>query len=607
MKELVKIGCWSAFWGDTSTGAHQLVKQGNVDYLVGDYLSEVTMGILAKLKNKKSDGMGEGGYISEFVTSVWKPLIKTIMKKKIKVITNAGGMNPLACKKAIEDISEKSGFKVKVAAIYGDDITNTIKNMNINAFSLIEEEKIPKVNKFMSANAYFGAIPIVQALIEGADVIVTGRCVDSALVLAPLMYEFGWKSTDYDLLASGSLAGHIIECGCQCTGGNFTDWEKSFKEGWDNIGFPIVECKPDGTFVVTKPEKTGGIVTTGTVGEQMVYEIHDPANYILPDVILDFTQVTLKQIEKNRVFVSRARGRAPTNSYKVSLTYQDGFMISGSLMIGGIDAEKKAKAVAYSILSKVRKLLSVFGLDDFDDYNIEVIGSETTYGPHSRTLHSREIILRITVSHKNPKALGIFAKEMAPSATGMAPGISGSGGGRPKISPKVQYSSVLCSKESVPISISVGSNFNLTSLYPYLGETTIESFAISKPSSNYIKTKEKTIKVPLITLALGRSGDKGDNANIGIIARETEYFEFLKNVLTSEVVYEYMKHVIDGKIIRYELPGINAFNFVCSRSLGGGGLESLRVDRQGKCLAQMLLDIPIDVPFKWIGKLNSKL
>jgi hypothetical protein len=431
--------------------------------------------------------------------------------------------------------------------------------------------------------------------------------VDSALVLAPLIHEFKWKSNDYDLLAAGSLAGHIIECGCQCTGGNFTDWEQSFNGGWENIGFPIVECKPDGTFIVTKPEKTGGIVTTGTVGEQMVYEIHDPANYILPDVILDFTQVKLKQISENRVHVSGARGRPPTNSYKVSLTYQDGFIISGSLMIGGIDAQKKAKAVAHATLSKVRKILPIFGLDDYDDVNVEIIGSETTYGPHSRALHSREVILRITLCHKDPKALGIFAKEMAPSATAMAPGITGSGGGRPKLTPKVKYSSCLCDKEAVPITINVGNNFSSTSLYSFSGNTKFETFAISEPKTSIKKSEHPLMTVPLISLALGRSGDKGDNANIGIIARKPEYFEYLKEHLTSDVVHEYLKHVIDGKIIRYELPGIHAFNFVCSRSLGGGGLASLRVDRQGKCLAQMLLDIPIEIPFKWVNKLNSKL
>ena len=338
----------------------------------------------------------------------------------------------------------------------------------------------------------------------------------------------------------------------------------------------------------------------------MVYEIHDPANYILPDVILDFTNVKLKQIEKNRVFVSGAKGRPPTNTYKVSLTYQDGFIISGSLMIGGINAEKKAKAVAYSILTKVKNILTLFGLNDFDDTNVEVIGSETTYGPHSRALHSREVILRITVCHKNPKALGIFAKEMAPSATSMAPGISGSGGGRPKITPKIQYSSVLCSKESIPITTSVGSNFNSTSIYEYLDETKFKSFSPISNSSKF-KIEGPTLKVPLISLALGRSGDKGDNANIGIISRKPEYFDFLKEVLTSEIVYEYMKHVINGKIIRYELPGIYGLNFVCSKSLGGGGLASLRVDRQGKCLAQMLLDIQIEIPFKLVDKLNSKL
>jgi len=625
MNRKIRIGCWSAFWGDSPFGAHQLVKQGeNLQYIVGDYLSEVTMGILARSKDKSSSevkgGMGEGGFIQEFITSICEPLLPLLYQKKITVITNAGGMNPLACKAAVEKCCAKNPnfLNIKVAAVYGDDITKNLKDFKLQNFTLEDEEKIPQTLKVMSANVYVGALPIVSALQQGAQIIVTGRVVDSALTLAPLMFEFGWTTKDYDLLAAGSLAGHIIECGTQATGGNFTDWRESFRNGWDNVGYPVVECSSDGSFIVSKPSSTGGCVTIGSVGEQMVYEIHDPGNYILPDVILDFRNVKLEQVGKDLVKVSGARGRPPTASYKVSMTFLDGYTVSGSLLVGGIDALQKGKAVAFGILTKVRRILTMMGLKDFDDVNVEFLGSECIYGPHSRLQHSREVIVRISVKHSNPKAIGLFAKELAPAATSMAPGITGSGGGRPKATPTIVYASSLVAKDQIPISVNVAHDFESTSLYLPLDVTTKirpsllqdpdrqESTLTADPSkSTTIGGVSMTMvnTVPLVSLCLGRSGDKGDVANIGIICRNPEHFEYVKQHLTARKVKDYMQHIVKGRVVRYELPGISAFNFVLTKSLGGGGLSSLQVDRQGKCLAQMLLDIPIQVPFEWLPKL----
>lgn len=593
MSKGVKIGCWSAFWGDSAFGAHQLVKE-DLHYLVGDYLSEVTMGLLAKSKLEKLDG----GAINEFATSVWQPLQSTIMKKKIKVITNAGGLNPLSLKKLVEKEAEKAGIKVKVAAIVGDDVLSITGELKP-----FDQEEIPK-EKFLSSNAYIGAFPIAKALELGADVVITGRCVDSALVLGPLIYEYKMSPKDYDLLASGSLAGHIVECGCQCTGGNFTDWKDSFEKGWENIGYPICEFYSNGSFIITKPKGTGGIVTIGTVSEQIVYEIGDPSNYILPDVVLDFTQVKLTQKENDVVFVSGAKGYPPTTSYKVSLTWSKGFMISGSLLIGGIDALNKAKAVGSSIVNRVRKLFKMFQLPDFTDVNIEYLGAEEIYGPHSRTTRSREVLLRITVSHTVPKALGIFARELAPSATNMSPGITGSGMGRPKLSPKLYYLSALVDKKLISISIHIGESTE--KFTEFLDHSKVER-TISNLSSQSKINSSLTIQVPLISLCYGRSGDKGDIGNIGIIARKPEYYEFIKTHLTSQRVHEYLDYYVKGKVERYELPGIHSFNFVCTKSLGGGGLQSSRIDRQGKCLAQILLDYPVHVPIEWVQGLASKL
>eukprot|EP01118_Nematostelium_gracile_P013304 TRINITY_DN5002_c0_g1_i2.p1 TRINITY_DN5002_c0_g1~~TRINITY_DN5002_c0_g1_i2.p1 ORF type:complete len:626 (-),score=175.22 TRINITY_DN5002_c0_g1_i2:28-1905(-) len=614
----IRIGCSSAFWGDTPSAAHQLVTMGgHLDYLVSDYLAEVTMCILARAKSKgASGGAGEGGYVREYVDTVWKPLMKQIMDRNIKLVTNAGGMNPLALKLAIEQAAKEANLPIPiVAAIHGDDLTDKIHDLKeegkLEPFTLVnEKEELWKDGvPIMSVNAYIGALPIVEALQNGAQIIVTGRCVDSALVLGPLIHEFKWNFNDFDLLSAGSLAGHIIECGCQATGGNFTDWRESLAGGWTNVGFPIVECNVDGSFVVTKPENTGGIVTVGTVSEQMLYEIGDPKAYILPDVVCDWSQVEINQLAKNRVSVRGARGNSPTNTYKLSVTTLGGFKMGGSLMIGGVDAAEKARAVGESVLERTRQLLKKRGLDDFIDTNIELLGAEHTYGPNSKVKNTREVVLRVVATHKSDRALGLFAKEMAPSATSMAPGITGSSDGRPHPTPLIGYFSCLLDKKHVPITVSVGPDYHSSKIIlAPIGSSSSKDK--SEKKSKEIPTPKlsgKTIKAPLITLALGRSGDKGDAANIGLIARRPEYYDWIKKEITEEVVKSYMGHLIKGTVKRFEVPGINGLNFILTKSLGGGGVSSLYMDRQGKTYAQMLLTIEIPIPIEWSSSPLAKL
>ena len=311
----IRIGCASGFWGDTSTAAKQLVEKGNLDYLVFDFLSEVTMSILAraKLKNPKM------GYAIDFIDQL-KPVLKNIKKKKIKVISNAGGINPHACKHTLQKEAEKLDLKLNIAVIEGDDILSELPSLKNQEVKEMEKDSFLP-DSCLSINAYLGSSGIVKALDEGADIVITGRVVDSALVLGPLMHEYHWGASDYDLLSAGSLAGHIIECGAQCTGGNFTDWKKI--KGFDNMGFPFVDVFKNGDFIVSKPPGTGGVVTFGTVAEQFLYEIGNPKEYILPDVICDFTNVTIKDLGSDKVMVQGAKGWPPTNNYKVSATYMN--------------------------------------------------------------------------------------------------------------------------------------------------------------------------------------------------------------------------------------------------------------------------------------------
>ncbi|KAF0544908.1 DUF1446-domain-containing protein [Gigaspora margarita] len=622
----VRIGCYSAFWGDSVSAAEQLVKteKDALDYLVGDYLSEVTIGLLARSRNqdrKSLKGASKGGYISEFLTYVLRPLLPDIIKYNIKVVTNAGGLDPLACKLAIENLVKELDIeegKVIVAAVTGDDILDKAndKNSEILNFTHVKEDTEDSESfsfnkkKVISFNAYFGAIPIVKALKSGANIVVTGRCVDSALVLGPLIHEFMWDPhNDWDLLASGSLAGHIIECGCQATGGNFTDWRQSAYSpggGWYNIGYPIIECFKNGEFFVTKPKDTGGLVTPATVGEQMVYEILDPGAYILPDVILDLRNVKLKQIEENKVLVTGAKGRAPTEYLKVSGIYLDGYKMTGQIIIGGIDAWNKAIAVANTILMKTRVLFRRKALGDYRDVNVEVLGAEHTYGGNAKTRNTREVVLNITVYHDNLDALKFFGMELAPSATSMAPGITGSGAGRPHPSPCLVHFARLISKNSVSPFVIVGNKSAEKIIFdgPTHNDNIIPPPLPEIPNEiDYKIDSEIMTKVPLIRLAWGRSGDKGDVCNIGILAREPKYYPFLKNSLTEEAVKDYMIHLCRGIVKRYELSGCNGLNFVLTRCLGGGGLSSLNVDKQGKTYAQMLLSFEVDVPSSLFAKL----
>lgn len=588
----VRIGCASAFWGDTNTAAAQLVEKGNLDYLVFDYLAEITMSILAAKRLKDPND----GYATDFVEHVMAPLMPRLKEKGVKVIANAGGVNPLACKKALEAAAEKAGVKFRVAVVLGDDLLPRKKEF---AAATDFDSGKPMPATLVSMNAYLGAFPIARALEAGAEIVITGRCVDSAVVVGPLIKEFGWSSDEYDKLAAGSVAGHILECGAQATGGNFTDWEL-VKDGYADMGFPIAECEADGTFTVTKPEGTGGLVSVHTVLEQMLYEIGDPRAYLLPDVSVDFTQVRLEQVGENRVKLSGARGQAPTGTYKVSATYPSGMRCAALFMIGGIDAAKKGRASASAIVEKVRRQLLEQKLGDFTGVDIHCIGAEESYGPHARegARNTREVVVKIAVHHPNPKAVKLFAREIAQAATGMSPGFTGYfGGGRPEPNMIPRLFSTLVPKEQVPIEVVVGEErfpVEVPTVGGYQAPATA-GITVGAPAV----LEGTMISVPLHHLALARSGDKGDHANIGVIARKKLYLAYLREALTAEAVRQHFAHVFEGgkgRVERWELPGSMSFNFVLYNALGGGGAGSLRTDPQGKAFAQMLLDIPVTIP-----------
>lgn len=585
IEKTVRIGGASGFWGDSSVGAGQLVRSGRIDYLVFDYLAETTMAVLAAARLRKP----EMGYATDFVDLAMRDVLADCVARGIKVISNAGGIHPEACASALRVLAAELGVNVRVAVVLGDDVSAQMPALHAQGVSdMGSGEVVPA--RVVSANAYLGAQAVRAALAAGADVVVTGRCVDSAVTLGPLMHEFGWADDDWDRLAGGSLAGHIIECGCQATGGLHTDWQDI--PDWPTIGYPIVECRADGSFAVTKPEGTGGRMLRAAVAEQMLYEIGDPAAYLLPDVTCDFRNVVITQRDEAHIEVRGAMGRPPPARYKVSATVQDGWRCAGSMVIIGIDAAAKARRTGEAILARTRGIFAARGIADYSATYIEVIGAETLYGPHARAGASREVMLRVVVDHASKPALEIFSREVAPAGTSWSPGTTGPGAGRPSVSPLVKPLAFLLDKSAVRVSVVIdGETLPIESPRVYAATDNVEVAPPDAPQRD-VAWQE----VPLIALAWARSGDKGNISNIGVVARRAEWLPWIWASVTPAAVKAWFAHLVSGDVERFHLPGIAGMNLLLHEALAGGGPRSPRMDPLGKGMGQMLLEMPVKVP-----------
>lgn len=593
MTKTLRIGCAAGFYGDSQLSARQLVDKGDIDYLVFDYLAEITMAILAKAR-EKNDNLG---YAIDFVTVAMRDVLADCAAKGIKVVANAGGVNVPACIVALEQLCEEQGLELKIGGVYGD---NLLGRTDLPLDTMTENQTgEPLPAKLASSNAYLGAQPIADALAAGADVVVTGRVVDSAVMLGPLIYEFGWQPSDYDLLAQGSLCGHVIECGAQCTGGNYTDWHTV--PDFADISYPIAEVSADGSFIIGIPRDSGGLATVGSVGEQILYEIGDPGNYLLPDVACDFSNVQLEQVGKDRVRVSGARGRAPGNRYKVCATWRDGFQIKGCIMIGGLRARDKAETALEAWIQRVRNYYQANGIEDFRAVDLEYLGAEHTFGPHATDAarQTREVTAKFGLHHNDPAALQFAANEMVYLGTSGVPGFYGLGGGRVRPGGLMRVHSAMIDKALVTVVVQVGAKTIVNQ--PYLTTAVSEPVARVHMTLDAADHSQGMCTVTLEKLAYARSGDKGNNANIGVLARDTAYLPYLHEQLTADSVAGYFAHLVQGKVERFELPGMGAFNFFLTEALGGGGAASVRTDAQGKSLAQQLLSIEIEIPASLIA------
>lgn len=599
-ERIVRVGGAAGFLGDSATSTPQLLR-GGVDYLIYDYLAEATMSVLARASRKRPNA----GYARDFTERIWAQNLAALAERGVKVVTNAGGMNPRACRDRMEEIAIEQGGKLRIAVVEGDDLRAELHELAAEGTrEMATGEPLPDPGSVLSANVYLGAFPIAEALDKGADVVITGRVVDSALTLGPLIHEFGWGPDEHDRLAAGSLAGHVIECGAQATGGLFTDWEDV--PDWAHIGYPIAECTEDGGFVVTKPDGTGGLCTPATVAEQVVYEIEDPQRYVLPDVVCDFSRVETVAAGPDRVEVRGARGRARTSTYKVCLTHEDGYRSIVVSPVVGRDAVHKAERQAAAVIERTQEMLAEQGYAPYRAYRIEPLGAEITYGPHARSRHTRETACRISVEHDDEAALEPFLREVVSPATSMSVGTTGWYGSPPTVAPVMRVFSFLLDKERVRPLITIGDE----SWTAAVATGGFEPSNIDRPVVEEAPTSEEpTVTLPLIELAHGRSGDKGDGFNIGIIARRPEHLPVLRKVLTEEAVATHLTHEFNdptsAKVERYELPGLNAMNFVCAEALGGGQFASLRVDPLAKGKAQQLLDMEITVPVSVVDEADT--
>jgi hypothetical protein len=450
MKDKIRVASGQGFWGDLVDAPVKQATGGPVDYIMMDYLAEVTMSIVQKQKLKDP----KLGYARD-IPPLMERMLPIIKDKNIKVITNGGGVNPLACRDAIFEVAKKIGIKnLKIGVVLGDNILDKIdellaKGVELNNMETGESVKTVR-EKILSANVYLGAAGVVEALQKGADIVLTGRVTDTGLTLAPMIYEFGWDMSNADLMAAGTVAGHILECGGQASGGNFLgDW-KSIPD-LARIGFPIAEAYPNGEVIITKHEGTGGLVNVHTVSEQLVYEIGDPKDYITPDCIADFTSIQLEDAGENRVRVYGVKGMPATPFYKVSMSYSDGYSAFGSLTYSWPDALEKAKAADQILRTRLNDLnLS------FEEVRSEFQGYNACHGPLANKIDDpNEVVLRIGVRSKDRSAVERFGKEIAPLILTGPPGVTGFAGGRPKPSEVVAYWPALIPKTEVKTEVVV--------------------------------------------------------------------------------------------------------------------------------------------------------
>ena len=588
-KEVVKIANCSGYYGDKLSAAKELVDGGPIDVLTGDYLAELTMAILYGQKIQRGE---DKGYVGTFLKQI-KDVAASCKEKNIKIVSNAGGLNPSSMAHEIEQILNDLSIDLKVAYIDGDDLMPRMSELQENGESFINIEKEIALYESgcnpLTANAYLGAWGIKEALDNNADIVVCPRVTDAAVVIGPAAWKFNWQRDDYDSLAGALAAGHIIECGCQATGGNYA----FFKEikSFDNVGYPIAEIQKDGSFYITKHPGTGGLVSKGTVTAQLLYEISSPA-YINPDVVAHFDTLKIKDIEKDRVYVSGCRGSSPPKDHKVCINLSSGFRNGMEIILTGLDIEEKAKVFTNTLFN------SVGGKEQFDEVSIKL---HRTDKDDAKTNEEAMASLAISVKSKDPDLVGrLFSAKIIELALSNIPGFFAQGSVKSS-GPVIKYWPALINSKYIKeivhidgknIEVIPTSQLNLEDIYYQKEPIKIEKIDIKDEKEIYFGEIFGT-----------RSGDKGGCANLGVWAKNSQTFSFLYNFLTVDRLKDLLPDLREFKIERYELSNIESLNFYIYDILQDGVSSNDRKDGQAKSLGEYLRAKKIKVPQSIIGDL----
>ena len=582
MTDLIKIGNCSGFYGDKLSAAKEMVEGGDLDVLTGDYLAELTMTILFNQQIQRGE---DKGYVGTFLKQV-KEVVHTCKNKNIKIVTNAGGLNPSSMANEIEKILKEAELDLKVAYITGDNLMPELEELKNKGEDFINIDKNISLDKsglgVLTANAYLGAWGIKEALDQGADIVVCPRVTDAAVVIGPATWKFNWQRNDYDKLAGALAAGHLIECGAQVTGGNYS----FFREvpSFSNVGYPIAEIEEDGNFTITKHPNTGGLVSVGTVTAQLLYEISSPA-YINPDVIANFDTLKIEQESNDRVYVSGCKGSSPPDKHKVCINLAGGFRNGIELLLTGLDIEEKADLITDSIFENVG------GREQFDKVDVQLHRTDKI-NPNSN--EEAQAFLRIDVISKDAEKVGrLFNAKIVELALANFPGWTGRSGVVPS-GPFIEYWPAL-----------VDSKFVKEQVH-FLGETKevvptsqldYEEILYQKePYSNPEVDKTILEEVPFGNLYGTRSGDKGGCANVGVWAKNKDSYAFLYDFLTVDKFKELLPDLSKFEIERYELPNILSLNFYVRGILQDGVSSSTRMDPQAKSLGEYLRAKIIQAP-----------
>ena len=580
--DVIKIGNCSGYYGDKLSAAKDMVEGGPIDVLTGDYLAELTMTILFNQKLQRGE---DKGYVGTFLKQI-KDVAETCKKNNIKIVTNAGGLNPSSMANEIINILKEMSIDLKVAYIDGDDLMPRLEQLKDQGETFVNIDKNTNLDStehnLLTANAYLGAWGIKEALDEGADIVVCPRVTDAAVVIGPAAWKFKWKRTDFDELAGALAAGHIIECGCQATGGNYSFFEEV--SSFINVGYPIAEIESDGSFTITKHPGTGGLVSVGTVTAQLLYEISSPA-YINPDVISHFDILEINQIGPDRVRVSGCRGSNPPGKHKVCINLATGYRNGMDLVLTGLDIEAKAKTITDTLFH------SVGGKDQFDEVSVNLYRTDKK-NPDSN--EEAMATLSISVKSKNPDLVGrLFSAKLIELSLANYPGFFSAGTGK-KPGPVISYWPALIDSKHIKEYVHVD------------GKTLeIEPTSQLQFEENYYQKQPVTIEpapqgemdeISFGRLFGARSGDKGGCANIGVWAKTDLAFSFLYDFLSVEKIKELMPDLNKFSIDRYELPNINSLNFYIHGILEGGVSSNNRMDGQAKSLGEYLRSKTISVP-----------